>query len=947
MKNGIAPILFVPKIFSYRKLVFTCTLFSGATGLIFQVVWQKYLSFLVGSEARSVSLVVAIFLLGLALGYRFWGKITEWDLDRCQLVKTYGCIEFSIGLYVLLFPSYFPFIKSLAYSLPNSVFVDMAITLLLLFVPTFLMGATIPMLTKAVPETLSEVNECHAKIYGTNTLGAFLGTFLAGFFLIFHFGLADTLFLAGCVNMVIGVLFFFNPYKGAPHKQTEFTAIPNSFSAVDLYLYVFVMGAVSISFEILFVRILSLTIGSSSYVFPIVLGIFVLGLALGSLSIKGKNLSVAYLFKQLTGSLVLAVAVYLTVPFWPYWTSTVKVSLASLPSNFYVFLFLMILFTALFLLPFLIFMGKLLPLGYALADKSQKDYGKICGSIYFFNTVGTVFGAIVMGYLLLYFFSIDQIYKINVGLILMVTAFFLFREKYKKSFCLVLLALGVLAVIPSWNRDSHAHGLFRSTKPEWYHFTGFFRSEFYAGSDFPFFEDGPNTTVSVLASTRENHKSIVVNGKSDSNTSGDYSTVTFAATIPYLFGPERKALKASVVGLGTGITAGLLGIGREINRVDVLEIAGSVIKAAPHFRDFNHGLLENPKIHIHEMDAFKYFAKLKKPVDIIISEPSNPWVVGVENLFTLEFYKLAKKSLTPEGVFFQWVQTYEMNEDIFYAIIDNMAEVFDHVKVIQTAQGDVGILASAGNALEQPIAGRFWEPEILASHHKLGLDDLKYLPLITVYTTEQVRWLRYKNILGFHDIETPRIGYLAAKHQFLGTRFHPYGLIHSSGAPRWLSGKEKNFLVKKELIADWSQDSPWCQTVIRENSFICNAFREMKEHLRRIEGVFDPARSLGSYSTLRDMGFYPQNLEFLARVRQKFFQSPMPLAERQQRIEELAREYTLEQKYSLTREMIAEARREGIFSDEKAKQLDYSMVRLGDELKIQMGAYHTIQKERL
>lgn len=229
----------------YRKLVFACTLFSGATGLIFQVVWQRYLSFLVGSEARSVSLVVAIFLLGLASGYRFWGRFTERNFNRSQLIKIYGGIEFTIGMYAIFFPSVFPFVKSLAYFLPNSLFVDIFITLLLLFVPTFLMGATIPLLTKAVPEALAEVNQCHAKIYGINTLGAFLGTFLAGFFLIFRFGLADTLFLAGCVNLVIGIIFFLNPYKGLPQKQDEFLVIPHSFSPVDLYLYVFVMGAVS------------------------------------------------------------------------------------------------------------------------------------------------------------------------------------------------------------------------------------------------------------------------------------------------------------------------------------------------------------------------------------------------------------------------------------------------------------------------------------------------------------------------------------------------------------------------------------------------------------------------------------------------------------------------------------------------------------------------------
>lgn len=674
------------------------------------------------------------------------------------------------------------------------------------------------------------------------------------------------------------------------------------------------------------------------------LGIFVLGLALGSLSIRGHKLSVVYLFKQLRNAVLLSLIIYLTVPFWPYWASTIKVSLASLPSNFYVFLFLIILFTALFLVPFLLFMGRLLPLGYALADKSQHNYGRVCGSIYFCNTLGTVFGALVLGYVFLRLFSVDQIYKINVGLILVVTAYFLFRQNYKKGFVCALLALMVLAVIPSWNRNSHAVGLFRVNKPEPYHFKSLFHTPIFTFFTLLFMEDGPNTTVSVLASKTGHHRTILVNGKSDSNTSLDYSTLTFLASVPYFFAPEGKMLKASIVGLGTGMTAGLLGLGREIEEVDVLEISDTVIKASPYFAEYNYGYSTNPKIHIHEIDAFKYFAKLETPVDIVISEPSNPWVVGAENLFTIEFYKLVRKSLTPEGVFFQWVQLYEMNDDVFYAILDNMAEVFNHVKIIQTLQGDVGILASVGNDLQQPIAGRFWEEEMLKAHQKLGLEELKYLPLITLYNNETVQWLRLKNKMGFHDVETPKIGYLTAKDQFLGTNLDPFSLTHSSGSSRWLNGNAQNLLIKKELISDWDEDSPSCKTMNRENGFICNAFKEIKEHLKRVEGSFDRGRNLASYRLLRDRGLYPQDFEFLARTKEHFFQKglAMLLEERVAGVQELAMEYTLEQEYPIAGTIINQAREEGLFSEEEAKKFNDSLSSLAGELKIQVEAYHKI-----
>src|SRR3954451_4546334 len=165
----------------YINIVYVMTFLSGASGLIFQVVWQRYLSSLVGSEARSVSLVVAVFLLGLALGYYFWGNFTETRIERKYLLRIYGRIEVVIGIYAIVFPLVFGAIKQFSYYVSNFLIFDFVLAVLLLLLPTFLMGATIPLLTKVVPESMEDVNSCHTKIYGINTLGAFFGTFVSGF----------------------------------------------------------------------------------------------------------------------------------------------------------------------------------------------------------------------------------------------------------------------------------------------------------------------------------------------------------------------------------------------------------------------------------------------------------------------------------------------------------------------------------------------------------------------------------------------------------------------------------------------------------------------------------------------------------------------------------------------------------------------------------------------
>lgn len=149
-----------------RNVVLISTFFSGLTALAFQLFWQRYMSFLVGSEARSISLVVAIFLLGLASGYEYWGRRCQKITDKGELLKLYGKIEIGIGLYAILFPTYFKLLKVINYHLPSFFALEILVTILAIFVPTFLMGATVPVLTTYLPEKEEEVNRSHAIVYG-------------------------------------------------------------------------------------------------------------------------------------------------------------------------------------------------------------------------------------------------------------------------------------------------------------------------------------------------------------------------------------------------------------------------------------------------------------------------------------------------------------------------------------------------------------------------------------------------------------------------------------------------------------------------------------------------------------------------------------------------------------------------------------------------------------
>lgn len=480
----------------YRTVVYAGTVLTGLTGLIYQVVWQKYLSFLVGSEARSVALVVAVFLGGLAAGYRFWGKRTEHATSRRGLLRVYGLIEVGIGLYAALFPVYLRLLTAIGNHGSSGLLTDLLLAAATWLLPTFLMGATIPLLVSVVPRDATEVHICHAKIYGINTLGACLGAFGSSMVLIPHLGLHRTLLLASAVNLIVGTVFVLNPLRHDVAKDKPIEAIAHRFPLAAVYGYTLVTGAVTLSLEVLFVRVLGLTVGTGPHNFAIVVGVFIFGLAVGSLLVTTRLLSVAFLFRAIAVLGLYLVLLYLSVPYWPYWLSNARALLQPLPINYTVYLVVTAGFLLLFLLPFLVPMGAMLPLIYALIPKGSADYGKKCGWVHFCNTLGTALGAICFSHLFLYVLNLDQVFKLNVVLLAALAVYLLARERRRVHAAVAgLLALGFV-FLPGWDRASHYVGLYADTRLQPFNFQGVFRKPNLA-SEVVFFEDGPDSTVTV------------------------------------------------------------------------------------------------------------------------------------------------------------------------------------------------------------------------------------------------------------------------------------------------------------------------------------------------------------------------------------------------------------------------------------------------------------------
>ena len=486
----------------YRKTAYFAAILTGFAALCGQVVWQKYLSVLVGSEARSTTLVVAVFLFGLALGYWAFGLLTkkrEWP--RFLLLKLYGYVEIATALYFGVFYLYFPVLKAISFNSPPLFLMDVLIALLALLPPTFLMGASIPLLTATLSETPEEVSSVHAKVYGWNTLGACLGVLVSAFYFLPAFGLDLTLAIAAALNFLAALVFIGNYLEGnvqkpAPPPPVE-SAAPNSF-----YLaFAFLTGAIAISLEILLVRVLNLSLGAGVYNFPMVLSLFIGGMALGSLFINKSKISAAYLIRQLLGAILAALILFGTAPYWSIWISHIRVSLAAIPSNYMVFKALALALLALFLLPAAFFMGRFLPLTYALLKKGKNDYGAVCGRLYCLNTLGTVFGAIAGGYLALYFLDLDQLFKITVYILIFLTFALILYEKRNLSLAaLAALSLVFISLPPRWDRTGHYIGYFRiKNHSKEMHFKKLFflpKSAMSGKTEIGYFKDGPPTQLS-------------------------------------------------------------------------------------------------------------------------------------------------------------------------------------------------------------------------------------------------------------------------------------------------------------------------------------------------------------------------------------------------------------------------------------------------------------------
>jgi len=713
------------KISKLFVFVLTCFFISGFTGLSYELIWTRMIVKIIGSSPFAVSIVLTVFMGGLGLGsYLAAGRI---DRIRHQhtLLKIYGILELIIGAYALVLPlllgAFKPLYAIIYNDLSGSFFLFGAVTFvgcfLLLLLPVICMGATLPILSRFYVTSLSHIGSHVGRLYGLNTIGAAVGSLACGFWLISQLGIWGTLGVAIALNMLIGIACLYVASKGRAEqpsktepvstdkKQDSATADSKQRHMGVLALIIFaVSGFCAMGYEVIWIKLLGLIVGPTTYSFTVVLVTFITGLALGSIFF-------GWLSDRIKGTMQLLLISQIAACAFALLTSQVMgnsqiffARLIDVYKDSFTQLELM-KFIVLFLFMFLptFFLGATFPLVSRIYTRSLDSTGRSIGIAYAINSAGAVLGSFCAGFLLIPFFGKENGLSIIISLqsiVALLIVLIAMRRQLSRSLQIALLVIGlslpVLTIYyPHWNRQLLSSGKYhRFMQPEgvnlgWWEalFSGtstFAQHE--RGNELLFFGDGIGgfTTVSRITQNfiGDTYLSMLNSGKADASTrGGDMLTQSLLAHFPMMFHPEPK--NVLVLGLASGITAGEA-LYYPIEKLDVLEINRQVVAASDFFLEWNNELLSNERTELIIQDGRAHMELSEQSYDVVISEPSNPWMAGLANLFTQDFYRLTRNRLKKDGIFLQWIHAYQMDWEAFSLVGRTFAHVFPHSVLVRS-----------------------------------------------------------------------------------------------------------------------------------------------------------------------------------------------------------------------------------------------------------------------
>ncbi len=737
-----------------RAAFYALFIASGFAGLIYESVWTHYLKLYLGHAAYAQSLVLVVFMGGMALGAALCARVSA---RLRNPLAVYAAIEAAVGVFALVFHETFVAATDWSYAtlLPAlggggspalgdwlALGAKLAISCALILPQSVLLGATFPLMSAGLARALPAASgESVAMLYFANSLGAAAGVLASGFVLIAWVGLPGTLRTAGILNLLIATVVAALA-RPARHRTIERTIPEEETRVAHLLLAVaFFTGLASFVYEICWIRMLSLVLGASTHSFELMLSSFILGLALGGLAVRRR------VDERLLGGVQVAMGL-LALATLPVYDLTFELmeglmsGLARTQAGYLLFNLSGQGIAALVMLPATFCAGMTLPLiTGALLRRGAGE--RAIGQVYAANTLGGIAGVVlaVHGGLpllgLQWTLTLGALVDAAVGLVLL-WHFAPRRGAFAWAVAACTLALAPVATAFELDPHKMTAGVYR--------YGDLSASR---GATILYSRDGKTATVHLVRYA--DAISIRTNGKSDGSIVMDRAaergtdeiTMVLTGALPLALKPDAKS--AAVIGIGTGLTTHTLLQSLLLDRVETVEIEAAMVEAARGFAPRNGAAFADPRGAILIDDAKTFFSTRNRRYDILVSEPSNPWVSGVSSLFTVEFYRRIRSHLNPGGILVQWFQLYEIDASLLSSVMRALGEAFPDYAVFAPSNHDLLIVASDARLALPPNAAVFDQPGVakeLRAAHVLGAGDLdaRYLgrratlePLFTSY----------------------------------------------------------------------------------------------------------------------------------------------------------------------------------------------------------------------
>jgi spermidine synthase len=684
---------------------------SGAAALIYEVAWTRLLTLRLGHGVAATSTVLAAFMGGLAIGSAIGGRRAA-TFQPAGALRGYAGLELLIALLALLIPfgllAFDPLLAA-AYAdgAGGAAFgvLRLVTSLLLLSIPAAAMGATFPIASRWFVQQAWHAARDAGALYASNTVGAAIGALLAGFVLLPSLGLAGTTWVGVALNVIAasgawwiagrlpvgpGLL----PGKSKPIKpkraarqSAQATIARPMLAAAALG----VSGFASLTHQVVWTRVLALILGPTTYAFSMMVAVFIAGLAIGA-AIASRLIA-----RVRDPVAALATCLALAVGFGALSAGSVDRGLLAVAAvvarpdvTFAQVLTRQALLAIVLLAPMTIAFGAAFPFAVAVGTRRDETVTTDLGLIYAINTTGAIAGALLAGFVLIPMVGLHGTIRIItvVGAVGALALCFTGHAHGGSRVVAGALAVAVLllgALLPPWNRLLLSSGGYKYASviqaPN-------LQNGLTAG-DLLYYGEGPSGTVAVrkVGGTT----SLAIDGKVDASNAGDMLTQRLLAHVPLLLHPDPR--EVAILGLGSGVTLGSA-LKHPIRRADVLEISPEVVEASRYFDRENHGALKDERARLVVGDGRTHLLFTRQQYDVIVSEPSNPWMAGIASLFTMEFFEAARARLKPGGVLCQWAHTYDISTEDLQSIVATFTTVFPDGTLWLIGDGDVLLIGS-------------------------------------------------------------------------------------------------------------------------------------------------------------------------------------------------------------------------------------------------------------